>query len=100
MKPATSIWTITTLDIHKNPTRSAPSRCWGYAFTRPEALKQLAYLTSEAGYYTHAVLEKFKPGVYATAWRGSGFRYDENRQKWISCKKPPSRRQVINFGMG
>ena len=102
------IWTVTTLAIRVG--RDAKSRTWGYYLTHPRTWGY--YLTrndaiagmhkcidTEAGYYTHVVIESFEPGIYV-------FCHEENQEwfvwkdGWKECIKPRAERHIVNYGMG
>lgn len=93
-----NIWTITTIGLHKDKSRYVP-RTWGYYFTREEAIRGMhSSVDSEAGYYTHAIIERFDPGIYAMAEDEEWFESVENR--WVPCAKPTSETYIVNYGMG
>ena len=95
MNPQT-IWTVSTIGIH--PNERIWTRTWGYYFTREEAIAGMdGCVDTEAGYYTHVIIEQFTPGIYAMAETEEWFVWAEG---WKPCEKPESEMQVINYGMG
>jgi hypothetical protein len=97
-----SIWTVSTLQII-NPEMGKFNydkiRCWGYYFSYEEAYKDMKRcVDTEAGYYTHVVIENFLPGIYAQCIKEKWFKWDN--EKWKVCKKPESEINIINFGIG
>lgn len=95
-KKRAEIFTVSTIGLH--PDRRVSPRTWGYFFDRKEAIDGLmAYCDTEAGYYTHAIIECFKPGIYAMAHTELWFVHDG---KWKPCEKPESEKQIINYGIG
>ncbi len=95
------IHTVTTIPHHPNDPRGhtfAP-RCWGYQFTREAALKMLhGNCDDEAGYYTHAVVERYGPGAYGLACQEEWYVRDEHT--WLPCDQPEWARHVVNYAMG
>ncbi len=94
------IHTVTTISHHpdKEHLHSSP-RCWGYYPTREQAIDGLNRCVSdEAGYYTHVVIERFTPGIYAVSDQVEWFVYEAN--KWLPIGEPEFSRSVINYGMG
>lgn len=96
-KKKTEIHTIATIGLH--PKERVRSRTWGYYFDLKEAIDGLmGYCDTEAGYYTHAVIEVFPPGIHARATKEHWFVHDGN--KWKPCEKPESESQTANYGIG
>lgn len=96
-KKKAEIHTVTTIGLH--PDKRIGPRTWGYYFDRKEAIDGLmAYCDTEAGYYTHAIIENFAPGIYSLA--GSELWFVHNGSKWTPCDKPASEAQTINYGIG
>lgn len=91
------IWTVTTIGLLDRP--NSP-RTWGYYLTLDHAIAGMhRYVDTEAGYYTHVVLERFEPGIYATC-EEKDQHWFEWRDGWISCVKPESERHIVHYGMG
>lgn len=91
-----SIWTITTISAHN---RRIGGRTWGYYFSQEDAIKGMSnYVDTEAGYYTHVVIENFRPGIYAEVVSEHWFVWDGIQ--WASCEKPEPEKQIRNYGMG
>lgn len=94
------IWTVTTLSLPR-VVADAHSRTWGYYFTKGNAEWGLQHrCTTEAGYYSYAVIEFFKPGIYVIATKATWFRWDDKTRHWKRCRRPASERLVCNYGMG
>lgn len=90
------IWTVATIGIHGG--RDVEARTWGYYFTEADAIAGMRRCCDiEAGYYTHAIIENFTPGIYATANKETWFFWDDG---WKPCAKPESESHVVNYGMG
>lgn len=93
---ASGIWTVATLGIHDG--RDVDTRTWGYHFTRDEAVAAMyRFCDTEAGYYTHAVIENFAPGIYALPDAEEWFVWDDG---WKPCAKPESESGIVSYGMG
>jgi len=104
-----SIWMVTTLAARQDKNsfkRTAYPRSWGYFFAKEQAIEGMhRCCDTECGYYTHAIIEEFEPGIYSLAkeelwfvWRG-----DTNlagNGEWASCEKPETEAGTINYGLG
>ena len=94
----TPIWTVSTLGLrheHVGP------RTWGFYHSLEEALDGLhRFCDDECGYYTHAIVESFKPGIYAEVTSERWFEWQLDMYGWKPCEKPESESHVINYGMG
>lgn len=60
---------------------------------------------TECGYYTHAVIEEFEPGIYSIAKEESWFiwRGETNlagNGEWVSYAKPETEEGIVNYGLG
>lgn len=98
-----SIWTVTTLQLlsteYTGKFVDTKSRCWGYFFSEDEAIKEMQRcVDTEAGYYTHVVIENFLSGIYAKCIGEKWFEWQNG--KWMPCNKPESERCIINFAIG
>lgn len=76
-----------------------PYRSWGFCMSREEAIETMKRtLDDEAGYYTHAVIERHSDGIYALADQTQWFEWIISG--WNEIEKPEWAKQVINWGMG
>lgn len=92
----TAIYTVSTIGLH--PHRRNHVRTWGYYLTLDEAIAGMhECVDTEAGYYTHVVIESFQPGIYAVANSETWFEWAD---RWKACSKPDGERGLINYGMG
>lgn len=93
-----NIWTISTIGLHGQGR--VETRTWGYCFTRDEAIAEMhGCVDTEAGYYTHVVIESFEPGITSICHEENQ-EWFEWRDAWVSCAKPETERGIINYGMG
>lgn len=94
-----TIWTVSTLGLHGDIRRRVSSRCWGYYFTWDQALQGMrCHCDSEMGYYTHAVIEQFKPGIYANCSVEEWFKFEGD--VLVKCAKPESEKHICNYAIG
>lgn len=98
-----SIWTVTTLQLLSTEDTGkfvdTKIRCWGYFFSYKDAAKEMRKVVdTEAGYYTHVVIENFLPGIYAQCIKEKWFVWKD--EKWTVCKKPECEKHICNFGIG
>ncbi len=97
------IHTVTAVPHHPNHPQKGGffPRCWGFYATREEAREGLqGNVGSEAGYYTHAIIERFTPGICAIAEQEEWFFFEEAVNKWIPIPQPEFARQVVNYAIG
>jgi hypothetical protein len=93
-----NIWTVATLGIHEG--RDVSPRTWGYYLTKDEAIAGMhRCVDTEAGYYTHVVIESFEPGIYAICHEENQTWF-EWKDAWVACAKPETERRIVNYGMG
>lgn len=94
-----NIWTVTTVGIHEKDR--VETRTWGYYLTREEAIEDMhRCVDTEAGYYTHAIIEEFAPGIYAHVLDDRWFEWSDAMSGWKRCAKLESEAHIINYGMG
>jgi hypothetical protein len=92
-----TIWTVSTLSTHN---REMGARTWGYFFTREDAVAAMMLsVDTECGYYTHAVIEEFEPGIYCLSNIELWYEWVID-VGWRAVEKPESELHIINYGMG
>lgn len=74
--------------------------CVAFYYTLQEAIACLPCLDTEAGYYTHIVIEAWTPGYHAMANSEKWYCRNANDDGWQECDKPDSLINVVNFGLG
>ena len=93
------IWTVTTAGLIPGTRKGFRSRTWGYFDTEEEAVAGMrARCDDECGFYTHAIVECFPPGIYTISMKEMWFAW--NGTTWAECDKPKSEEHTVNYGMG
>jgi hypothetical protein len=64
-----------------------------------EALEVLQYLDTEAGYYSHLLIETYQPGYMPVCTEERWFQWDQENSGWLTIAKPEDMQQVINFAL-
>lgn len=95
-----NIFTITTL--RDDPTKSG--RCVGFYFELSKAITAVVDNYGdiyECGYYPYCVIESVKSGIYALERKELWFKWDINKQCYISIPEKPKRfSKLVCFGIG
>jgi len=96
-----SIYTITTIDIGD----LSKGRCVGFFVDGAVAMEKVKNNVGdlhEAGFYTHAVIERYEEGIYPCAEDRIFFVWDEIKGKFVECEEPEQVKEfkLVNFGIG
>jgi hypothetical protein len=101
------IHTVTTLTLDYNPildnTVVLRSRCVGYFFDLKDAILCVTENWGdlyECGYYTHAVIETVKPGIYSYPRPELWHRWSKETKGYQLIAKPEGLKNVVGFGIG
>lgn len=101
------IHTVTLIPYHKKPKHKSHKNIewdgkstFGFYWTRLEARKGLqAYCDSESGYYTHAVIERYAPGIYKWSKNAEWYAYNRKTTHWDRIPVPEWAEHICNWGM-
>lgn len=104
-----AIYIITTLTTNYNPTLDDTvilrRRCVGYYPYLSDATRCILENWGdiyENGYYSHAVIEEVKPGLYNYDRREWWYKWHRNEEKpgYYLIDKPEGLRRIVGFGIG
>ena len=101
MQALNEIHTVTVIPHHPKDPRwhTMFPRTLGYYATRGEAVSGMeSYCDSETGYYTHVIIERYTPGIWALADMEEWYEWRDD--KWHPIEQPEWARQVVNYAMG
>lgn len=83
--------------------RRSYTRTWGWFSTKKEAMRAVEVDHTgmfEIGYYTHAVIESFLPGIFPYGKQVAWYNYNPKTKKAKLVPAPKFAKNVVNFGMG